>query len=203
MEQKIQELTAKIFNDGVQKGEEKAAALVAEAEKKTAALITDARTEAEAILAKARKEADELKRNTESEIRLSGSQAISSIKQQIVTLVSADVIDEATSRTLADPSVVKEFISLLLQKWSASGEVMRFEAVLPEQKQKEFTDAFKKGASDLLKKGLSVTFSKAVKSGFRIGPENGSFKISLTDEDFAEFFKEFLRPKTRTWLFGE
>jgi len=203
MEQKIQELTVKIYNDGVQKGEEKARALVVEAEKKAASLLAKARTDAEKILAEASTRAEELKRNTESEIRLSGSQAIASIKQQITELVCAEVIDTQMANTLSNPAYVKEFITLILQKWHASAEAIRLEALLPAQKQQEFTDAFKKGVSDHLKKELTLTFSKSVKAGFRIGPQNGSFKISLTDEDFAEFFKEFLRPKTRAWLFGE
>lgn len=203
MEQKIQELTAKIFQDGVQKGEVQARALIAEAQSKAAATLSEAKAQAAAIVAEAQKQAAEIKRNAEAEIRQSGAQAISSIKQQIVELVCAKVIDSSSSKVLSDPETIKEFIVLLLQKWSSSDDAIRLDALLPEQRQQELTDAFKKGASDILGKELTISFSKAIKGGFRIGPQNGTYKISLSDEDFAEFFKEFLRPKTRSWLFGE
>jgi len=203
MEQKIQELTAKIFQDGVEKGEAQARTLVAEAQSKAAAILSEARAQADATIAEAQKQASEVKRNAEAEIRQSGAQALSSIKQQIVELVCAKVIDSSTSKVLSDPATIKEFILLLLQNWKANGEAIRLDALLPEKKQQELTDAFMKGASDSIGKELTISFSKSLKGGFRIGPHNGTYKISLSDEDFAEFFKEFLRPKTRTWLFGE
>lgn len=203
MEQKIQELTTKIYQEGVEKGESQAKKLVADAKEKADGIIAEAKTQAEKIIAEAQKQSEELKRNTEAEIRLSGTQSLSAIKQQILDLVTASVIDEGMSATLSDPATVKEFVAQVVKNWNTGTEAPRLEVLLPAQKQDELKKAFEKGASDLLKKGLSLSFSKSLKAGFRIGPQDGSFKISLSDEDFAEFFKEYLRPKTRTWLFGE
>ncbi len=203
MEQKIQELTSKIYHEGVEKGEAQAKKLISEAQEKAAALIEEAKTEAEKIVADARQKAAELKRNTEAEIRLGGTQALSSVKQQILDLVSAKVIDGGATAALSDPATMKEFLSIIVQNWKSGAETPKLEVLLPAQKQEELRKTFEKGASDLLKKGVTLSFSKSIKSGFRIGPRDGSFKISLTDEDFAEFFKEYLRPRTRAWLFGE
>ncbi|KMQ51740.1 V-type ATP synthase subunit E [Chitinispirillum alkaliphilum] len=204
MEQKIQELTEKIYQEGVEQGKHKAEQIIKESEEKASDIISEAKKEAERIIENSRKKAEELRRNTESELKLSGSQAVASIKNSIVNLVSAKVLDNATTQTLSDPAVVKEYIAQVIGNWKVSqGEVPNLEVLLPEQKQKELQESFKKGASDLLSTGLEVKFSKNIKSGFRIGPADGSFKISLTDEDFKEFFKEYLRPKTRSFLFGE
>ena len=204
MEQKIQELTDKIYQEGVQKGEEKAHQIISDAEAKAAGIIAEARTEAEKIVADAQKRADELKRNTESELRLSGSQALSAIKQQILNLVTARVIEGGTTAALSDPATIKELVKHIVQNWNAaSGEAPRLEVLLPVQKQEELKKSFEKSASDLLKKGVNLTFTKNIKAGFRIGPADGTFRISLTDEDFMEFFKEYLRPKTRQYLFEE
>ncbi len=203
MEQKIQELTAKIYQEGVEKGESQAKKIIADAQEKSGGILADAKVQAEKIIAEARQQAAELKRNTEAEIRLSGTQALSAIKQQLLDLVTAGVVDESMTRTLSDPATIKEFVALVVQNWKMGNETPRLEVLLPVQKQDELKKAFEKGGSDLLKKGLSLSFSKSLKAGFRIGPQDGTFKISLSDEDFAEFFKEYLRPKTRTWLFGE
>jgi V/A-type H+-transporting ATPase subunit E len=203
MEQKIQELTEKIFQEGVEKGEAQAKKITADAQEKAAGIVADAKAQAEKIIADAKQQAAELKRNTEAEIKLGGTQALSAIKQQILSLIIAKVVDGGTTATLADPATVREFVSLIVHNWKSGAEAPRLEVLLPAQKQEELRRAFEKGASDLLKKGLALNFSKSIKAGFRIGPQDGSFKISCTDEDFAEFFKEYLRPRTRAWLFGE
>jgi len=42
-----------------------------------------------------------------------------------------------------------------------------------------------------------------MKSGFKIGPADESYLISFTDEDFTNFLKGYLRPKTSQLLFEE
>jgi V/A-type H+-transporting ATPase subunit E len=204
MEQKIQELTEKIYREGVEKGEEKAKEIVSEAENKAAGIIKEAKAEAEKVVADAKKQAEELKRNTESELKLSGSQAVASVKNRIVGLVTAKVIDGAANTALSDPATLKDFVSVVISNWKMSeGEAPSLEALLPAAKREELERSFASGASAALSGGLEVKFSNDIKAGFRIGPADGSFKVSLTDEDFREFFKDYLRPKTRAFLFGE
>jgi len=204
MEQKIQELTEKILKEGVEKGEAKAKEIVAEAEGKAAGIVKDAKAEAEKIVADAKKQAEELRRNTESELKLSGSQAVASVKNRIVNLITAKVIDDAAVRALSDPAALKEFVSVAISNWKMSeGGAPNLEVLLPAAKQGELEKSFGVGASAALSAGVTVAYSKDVKAGFRVGPADGGFKISLTDEDFKEFFKEYLRPKTRAYLFGE
>jgi V/A-type H+-transporting ATPase subunit E len=204
MEQKIQELTDKIFKEGVEKGEAKASEVVSAAEAKAADIVKTAEAKAAQIVADAQKKAEELKRNTESELKLTGTQAISSVKSRIVGLITARVVDDAASKALSDPAILKDFVQTAISNWKmGGGDVPSLEVLLPEAKQDELTKAFHLGVSGELQKGVDVKFSKDVKAGFRIGPADGSFKISLTDEDFKEFFKEYLRPKTRAYLFGE
>jgi len=203
MEQKIQELTAKIYQEGVEKGEAQAKKITSDAQEKATAILADAKAQAEKTMADAKQQAAEIKRNTEAELKLSGTQAISAIKQQVLDAVNAKVIEGSASAALSDPSTIKDFVATVVQNWKVGTESPGLEVLLPAQKQEELIKSFETAASDLLKKGLTLKFSKAIKSGFRIGPQDGSFKISLTDEDFAEFFKEFLRPRTRAYLFGE
>ena len=68
MENKIQELTEKIYREGVEKGNEEAQRLVSNAREEAAKILEEARKEAEAIVAAARKSATETAENTQSEI---------------------------------------------------------------------------------------------------------------------------------------
>jgi V/A-type H+-transporting ATPase subunit E len=203
MDKKIQELTEKIFQEGVVKGEEQAKKIVADAQEKAMAIIADAKARAQKSIADAKQQALEMKRTAEAEIKLAGTQALSSIKRQIVDSITASMIDSNMNAVLSDPATIKEFVSIIVHNWKTTVESPCLEVLLPAQKQEELRKAFEKGASDLMKKGLTLSFSKSIKAGFRIGPKGGVFKISLTDEDFSEFIKEYIHPKTRSYLFGE
>ena len=41
-----------------------------------------------------------------------------------------------------------------------------------------------------------------VGGGFSIGPKDGSWFVSMTDETFRDLIAEYLRPVTRKFLFG-
>lgn len=66
MEKNIQELTEKMFRDGVEKGNEEAARIVAAANTQAAEIVEKARKEADALIAAAQKQAGELMENTKS-----------------------------------------------------------------------------------------------------------------------------------------
>ncbi len=203
MEQKIAELTEKIFQEGVQKGQEKVDAMLQEARDQADRIIADARTLADKTVADARRQADDIRKVTDKEIKLAGDKAIAALKQQITALVMAKVIDDSASAVLTDPERMAGFIAEMVKNWRAGAEAVSLEVLLPESKKDELQKALSRSASDLLKKGLDVRFASGIRGGFRIGPSGSQYKISMTDEDFKEFFKEYLKPKTRTYLFGE
>ncbi|MBD3390399.1 MAG: V-type ATP synthase subunit E [Chitinivibrionales bacterium] len=204
MANKIAELTDKIYKEGVEKGEEQAKQIVESAKAKAEGIIADAKKEAEKIVADAKSQAEEQKRNAANEIKLAGQQALSSIKQQILDVVVADAIEKGVSATLDDPAVMKDLIVAVVQSWQGgAGRDLSLEVLLPEAKKEELEKSLAGGLQKSLKQGVKISFSRGIRGGFQIGQADGSFKVSLTDEDFAEFFKEFLRPKARSYLFGQ
>jgi V/A-type H+-transporting ATPase subunit E len=204
MQEKIQELTDKLYREGVQKGEEQAAELVAEAQRRSQEIIEQARKEAKSLREEADREAQELKRNVQSEIKLSAQQAVAGLKQQIVSLVTAEALDRGISATLSSPEVIRDLLKTIVENWKAADRgLLSLEVLLPESKRSELEKALKGTLHNLLKDGIRMSFSPGLKGGFQIGPEGSSYKISLTDEDFGEFVKEYLRPRTRAILFGE
>ena len=91
MDAKIQELTEKIYNEGVKQGQAEADRLIAEAETRAGKIEADATARAEEIIKSAERRASELKKNTESELRLYTAQLVDSLKSSI-----CDLKDEAS-----------------------------------------------------------------------------------------------------------
>ncbi|HMB00486.1 MAG TPA: V-type ATP synthase subunit E family protein [Spirochaetota bacterium] len=205
MNQKIQDLTKTIYNEGIEKANAEAERIKKEAENKAADIVKEAENKAADITSQAEKDAADMKKTAASEIQLSGKQALSAVKQQITELLQTRVLDEKVKEAMLDPRAITGFIKTMLQTWSETtrDKAPSVEVLLPEQQKKELQKAFATSLKNELNKGVTIKFSREIKGGFQIGPADGSYKISLTDEDFNTFFKEYLRPKTRSLLFNE
>lgn len=118
MENKIQELTDKIYREGVEKGNEEAQRLIANAQEEAKKIIEDARKEAESIVNSSRKSADELAENTKSELKLFAGQAVNALKSEIATMVTDKLITASVKDFAQDKDYLNAFIVALASKWS-------------------------------------------------------------------------------------
>ena len=72
MENKLQQLTQKLYDEGLEKGRAEAERLVSEAKSEAAKIIADAKAEAEAIVKAAEAKAEDTAKNSMTEIALAG-----------------------------------------------------------------------------------------------------------------------------------
>lgn len=198
MENKLQELTEKIYQEGVEKGSEEASRIVSEAKNEAGKLVTKAQEEAEAIISKAQNEAEDLKKSVQAELKLSYDQSLSALKQDVTSLVTDAIVKNATDSSFKDKAFFNDFLLTLAKTWGENQELL---LAIPEKDEKGITDYLTKNVSDLLNKGITIEKVAGVKTGFQIGPADGSYKVSFTDADFESFFKSLLRPRIINLLF--
>ena len=110
MDAKIQELTEKIYNEGVKQGQAEADRLIAEAETRAGKIEADATARAEEIIKSAERRASELKKNTESELRLYTAQLVDSIKSSISDQIQGEVAKSSVQALSSDPAFIRSFI---------------------------------------------------------------------------------------------
>jgi len=202
MNSKIQQLTETIYNEGVQKAREDADAIIKEAKEKAASIEREAKKKSDRIMKETEEKSQELESQVNSEIKMSLNQAVSAIKQEITRLITLQVIKPPVHELFSDEEYLKSLISEIVEGWMEK-ESIDLTIIMPESKKEQLETFFKNNLADEMNKGLSVTFSNKLKSGFKIGPSDGSYIISFTDEDFINFLKGYLRPKTGEILFGE
>lgn len=200
MTKKLQDLTEKIYNEGVQKANEEAEAILKEAREKASAIEKEAKKKAEQKIKEAEKKAGETKNHVESEMKMALEQSMAALKQDIAKLVTMEAIEPTTKELFSDKKYLGDLVVKVVDGWIKK-ESMDLEVVLPESNRKEMEDHFKKQLASHLNKGLKLSFSKNMKSGFKVGPAEGGYVISFTDEDFNNFFKTYLRPKSTELLF--
>lgn len=202
MQNKLQELTEKIYQEGVQKAKNEAESILANAKKEADSIIADAKSKAEEVEVEASKNAEETKRNMESEMKLASSQAISALKQQVSEMVTLNVLEPSISSVFSDKNFLQKLIEKIVSGWANSG-VMDMSIILPEGDKAEMESFFKNSLSKELSKGLSVEVSDQVTSGFKVSPSDKSYIVSFSDDDFINFFKAYLRPKSIKLLFDQ
>jgi len=200
MQTKLQELTEKIYNEGVQKARDEAETILNDARQKAAVIEKEAARNAEAIVTEAKQKAETLKNHVESELKMSLSQAVLALKQELAGLISLKAIQPSVKEIFGDKIYLQKLVELVVKGWTQK-ESFDLQVVLPEQDRKQMEAYFKNQLATELNKGLEIVFSDGVKSGFKIGPADGSYVISFTDQDFMNFFKAYLRPKTSELLF--
>jgi len=202
MEKKLQELTEKIYAEGVGKANDEAAKILSNARVEAEQLLKKANQDAEAIRVKANKEAEDYKNSTMSELQMAARQALSSLKQQVGSLITVKST-EKVKESFAEKAFVQDLIAKALSNWSLEkSDNFDLSVILPKSDEEAMKAFFKNSQLDLLNKGLVLNFSDKIKAGFKIGPKDGGYLISFTDEDFVSFFRSYLRGKTAELLFG-
>ncbi len=198
---KLQELTQKLYDEGLAKGKQEGEALLQKAASEAENIVKQAKEEAEAILAKARKDADDFKVKVEGDVKMAAQQSVQATRTDIENLVIAKVVDGTVDKALANEDYIKGIITAVAQKFSAE-EPADLSLVLPESLKAALEPFVKNELGKLLGKGVDAAFSKKVAGGFKIGPKDGGYFVSLTDDTFKELIGSYLRPATKKLLFG-
>ena len=198
---KLQELTQKLYDEGLAKGKQDGEALLQKAQAEAEGIVKQAKEEAEAILAKARKDAEDFKVKVEGDVKMAAAQAVQATRTDIENLVIAKVADCTVEKALSNEDYLKGIITAVAQKFSAD-EPADLVLVLPESLKAGLEPFVKNELGKLLGKGVESTFSKKVAGGFKIGPKDGGYFVSLTDDTFKDLIGSYLRPATKKLLFG-
>ena len=196
----LQQLTDKLYQEGLEKGRAEAESLVAEAEARAAKIVAEAEARAAKIAADAERKAEDVEKNAMTEIALAGKQAVAKIKSEIETLIVAKVTAEGIKSANLDPAFIKDMLLAVAANWN-NGAKADLKALLPEAKKAELGAAFDSAAKALLAEGVEVGFSNDVKSGFKVGEKNGGYYISFSDESFEALLGGYLREKAAELLF--
>ncbi len=202
MQNKLQELTDKLYLDGLAKGKEEGDRYLADARAQAEKIVEEAKAKAAQIVSKAEKDAEDLAGKAKSDIRMASEQALQATRKDIENILTDSIVKEGTAKALADADLLKEIILAVAKNFSAQ-ESADLEIVLPEALKKDLAPWVEAQLAKTLKGGVKASFSKKIAGGFTIGPADGGWFVSLTDETFTALIGEYLRPITKKLLFGE
>lgn len=197
---KLNELTERLYGEGLEKGRAEAERLVAEAKAEAAKIVAEAKAEAAKVVKEAEAKAADTAKNSMTEIALAGKQALAKIKAEIAEAIIAKSVGAGLSAAVVDAQFVKSLLLAVAAAWKNGGKV-ELKAMLPAALEADFSKAFEASAKELLAAGIEVGYSKDVQNGFKVGQKDGGYYISFTEESFAALMQEYLREKVSKLLF--
>lgn len=201
-DKKLDSLLERIYQDGVEKSNKKADEIISNAKSEADKILKDAEAKSEEILKEAERKAEELKKNTITDVRMAGEQSISVLKQRIKELVSASVLEDGLKGAFADTNFLKDLILEVVKKWDISSSESDVSVYFPESKKGDINSAFEQSIKGAIK-NATINFDKKLSNGFRIVPDGGNYQMQFTDEDFVEFFSDFIKAKTEEVVFSK
>lgn len=196
MDSQIQALTEKVYQEGVLKGEQEAAKILAAANAQAEQVERDARTRAEQIVADAQRSASELKSNTERELKLNASKLIEATKASIVDVLAGRIAGDSVQALTANPELLQRVVLEI-----AKGFDLKHGVEITSSQAEELKAYFAQNAKALLEEGLTIKQVAGKATQYTIRPQNGSFKVEIGEQEFVELFKSILRPQLAQELF--
>lgn len=203
MQNKLQELTDKLYNEGLSKGRQEGEELLARARQEADKIVSDARAQASEIVAEAEKKAAELNSRAGNDVKMASQQAITAVRQQVENTIVTSSVNGPLKDLFSDKEYLKSLINTVVKAFQpAMAEGESLEVILPESARKELEGRFENEIRSILGSGVTVRFTKGSSEGFSIGPKDGGYRIGFTDEAFSSLISDYLRPATRKILFG-
>jgi len=202
MDNKLQEITEKIYLEGVSKGNEEAERIISGAKTEAGKIISKAEEAAGEIIARAEKKAEEIKKITASELKLSFRQAMSLLRQDIEKTITLKLVEEPVSDVFSDKRFIAGLIEKIAEKWSpAGGDSGELEIHLSEESEDEIEKYLGGKVRKILGEKIYLHPVKSMEKGFEIHPSEGGYKISVTESGLTSYLKELLRPRLVELLF--
>lgn len=200
MENKLDVLTKKLYEEGIEKARREAEEIIEKARQEAGKIVENARDKADQMLKQAESDRDNMKRKADSEMALSARQAIGTLKQSITNLISGEVSAEMGRIGFEEKPFVQELLMNVVRKWDVGAGNLDMELLVPSGEKAEFESLVASKYKNLLDKGLAVKVGD-LKDEFVIQPKDGSYQISFSETLFNDFFNQYMRGFTKSLLF--
>ncbi|MDR1582603.1 MAG: hypothetical protein LBS55_04985 [Prevotellaceae bacterium] len=199
---KLKELTDKLYNEGLSKGQQDAEVILSQAKAEAEKILSEAKNKALAIEIAAKKQAAETKANADAEVKLAGRQIIGEIKQAVENLILTKAVSPDIRRAFEDAAFVRTLIKTATERFNPhQSEHFDLYMIVPEGQKDAVSEYLTEKVTSVLP-SIEISEDNRMKSGFKIGSKDKGYYISFTDEDFDNLFKTYLRPKVSELLFG-
>ncbi|TVR68096.1 MAG: V-type ATP synthase subunit E [Spirochaetaceae bacterium] len=192
METQLQDIIAKIHDEGVKGAEERAHAITEQAEKQAQEQISKARSEAERIVKEAKQEAARLQSAGEAALQQAGRDLLLSVQKKLNSLFET-VMKDAAAEALS-PEKMAGIIAALVEKWYEAEED-DLTVLVPEKDRDALEKTLRSRLGKKMQEGVSVKPVRSMATGFRIATGDGSSYYDVTEGTLTDLLSAYLNPR--------
>lgn len=196
MNNKIQELTDIIYNEGVAKGQAQANQLVEQAQLQAQSILDNAGKEAARIVADAEKSAKAHADNVSRELKLQSQQVLEALKSEIATVITDRIVNDAVKGFCANQETFNSLILEIAGQWDGVQP-----PVIATAQAESLKAYFMTKAKELLDAGLEIRQIGDRQAFFSIQPADGSYKLDFGQQELEAWLKSILRDQLVEVLF--
>ena len=190
MTEELQGLLARIQQDGVEKADEKAAAIVSTAETKAKEMIAKAKDDAAALVAKAEEDSKVFAERAAKSLQQAARDVILSVGDSVSEAMSK-LVDAKTSEALTTDVMKQMMLEIAKSYGKSEGGI---EMLVSEKDQAELRDAlmaeFAKAAQD----GIEIRGSGDIIGGFVLSVKDAKAHHNFTQKAIADSLCQLVRP---------
>lgn len=188
MENTLERIVDRVYQEGISRAQDRAAEITAAAEAQAAEITRKAKDEAAQITAAAKDEALRLLRSADSDLKLTASRALGSLRNEISQLLAAQAVTSPLSAALSDVQFIKDLFLKLAENRDGTGLMLS----VPQGQRDELV----RGLSGLMQgrlKGLEI-HAGSMKAGFVVIERDAGFELDFTEPALLEFLQPYIKP---------
>lgn len=198
MEIQLQELIAKIKEDGVTAAETEAAAIISSAKVEAEKIISEAKAKADKLLLDANAENERMVRSSEDAIRQAGRNLLISFRESVARELKA-VISETVSAVYKSEDLAKLIVSVV-ENWTNKPNTEELTVILNETDLAKLEETLLAALKDKLTKGVHLKANDNFDGGFRIAVNDDGAYYDYSEEAVVDMLSNYLSPKVSKLL---
>jgi len=200
---KLKKLTDKIYQEGIEKANDEAKQIINKSEQEASRILEEATKQAKSIISNAQSEASFLDQQLKTDLKLSAQQSVGNLKKEITELIQTNILTDPIQKAFDDQKFMQKIMESVISNWKLSNENISLELLLPESTIEETEKYINESSNILLKKGLTLKVNNNIQKGFEVLPQDGNYKISISDTAFEAFLKSYFKERVTDILFKE
>lgn len=195
MDDKIKQLTDKVYTEGVERARTEGERIIAEAQERAASIVREAEARATELRQSAEQSNIRHREQTESELKLYAQRLVESTRASIEDSLTGTITTDAVRALQLDGDLLRQLVLKIVGGFSVERGVV-IETSEAEALQAHLSSA----AKGLLEAGLEIKSVAGVPTHYVVRPKDGAYKVEIKPETFVELFKSVLRPTLASLL---
>lgn len=195
MDDKIKQLTDKVYTEGVERARTEGERIIADAQERAASIVREAEARATELRQSAEQSNIRHREQTESELKLYAQRLVESTRASIEDSLTGTIATDAVRALQLDGDLLRQLVLKIVGGFSVERGVV-IETAEAEALQAHLSSA----AKGLLEAGLEIKSVAGVPTHYVVRPKDGAYKVEIKPETFVELFKSVLRPTLASLL---